>query len=94
MNPEEKEIVVIGPSPNDLVSRVFMTKPDERENMKQVQVVELIDKFDDALDKDPLRYKFRVAFEKILLIKILILTTSCLTMIYLIMLKEKQQQRQ
>ena len=32
--------------------------------MKQVQEVELIDKFNDALDKDPLQCKFRVAFEK------------------------------
>ena len=31
---EEKEIVVIGPSPNDLGPRVFVTKPDERGNMK------------------------------------------------------------
>ena len=41
-----------------------MTKPDERGNMKRAQVVELIDQFDDALDKDQLRYKFRVEFKK------------------------------
>ena len=51
---EGKKIVVIGPSPNEVVSRVFLTKPDERGNMKQARVVELIDQFDDALDKDPL----------------------------------------
>ena len=61
---EGKEVVVIKPSPNDVVSRVFLTKPDERGNMKQARVIELIDEFDDALDKDPLRCKFRFAFER------------------------------
>ena len=32
--------------------------------MKRARVVELIDKFDDELDKNPLRCKFRIAFEK------------------------------
>ena len=32
--------------------------------MKRTQVVELINKFDDDLDKDSLRCKFRVEFEK------------------------------
>ena len=32
--------------------------------MKQARAIELIGKFDDALDKDILRCKFRVAFEK------------------------------
>ena len=32
--------------------------------MKQARVIELIGKFNDVLDKDPLPYKFRVAFEK------------------------------
>ena len=59
-----KEVVVIGPSPNDITGRVFLTKPDERGTMKQARVVELINKFDDDLDKDPLRCKFRVAYEK------------------------------
>ena len=49
-----KKIVVIGPSPNEVEGRVFLTKPDERGNMKRARVVELIDKFDDDLDKDPL----------------------------------------
>ena len=61
---EGKKIVVIGPSPNEVVSRVFLTKPDERGNMKRARVVELINKFDDVLDKDPLQCKFRVEFEK------------------------------
>ena len=43
---------------------MFLTKPDERGNMKRARVVELINKFDDTLNKDPLRCKFRAAFEK------------------------------
>ena len=35
LDPEGKPDIVIGPSLNDLVSRVFLTKPDERGNMKQ-----------------------------------------------------------
>ena len=31
---EGKKIVVIGPSPDEVVSRVFLTKPDKRGNMK------------------------------------------------------------
>ena len=90
LDPERKEIVVIGPSPNDVVSRVFLTKLDERGNMKQSQVVELINKFDDDADRDPLRCKFRIKVEKILLlVKTLILTTSYLTMISLAVFKEK-----
>ena len=30
-----KPIVVIGPSPNEVEGRVFLTKPDERGNMKR-----------------------------------------------------------
>ena len=51
---EGKEIVVIGPSPNDIKGRVFLTKPDVRGNMDRARVVELINVFDDKLDKDPL----------------------------------------
>ena len=35
LDPQGKKIVVIGSSPNDLVSRVFLTKPDERGNMER-----------------------------------------------------------
>ena len=47
---ERKEIVVIGPSPNDVMGKVFLTKPDVRANMKQARVVELINEFDDKLN--------------------------------------------
>ena len=44
--------------------RVFLTKPDERGNMKRARVVELINEFNDKINKDPLRCKFKVAFEE------------------------------
>ena len=61
---ESKEMVVIGPSPNDIKRRVFLTKPNERGNMDRARVVELINKFDDKIDRDPLRCKFKIEFEK------------------------------
>ena len=56
-------IKVIAPPPQDLVSRVFLTKPDERGEVKRARVVELINKFDDELEKDPDRIKFKIAFD-------------------------------
>ena len=64
LNHEGNEIVEIGPSPNDIKGRVFLTKPDVRENMDRARVVELINEFDDKLDKDPLQCRFKVEFEK------------------------------
>lgn len=64
LDKEGKTVVVIGPLPNDLVSRVFLTKPDERGNMKRVRVVELINKLKDDLEKDSLQCTFNVEFEK------------------------------
>ena len=61
---EGQEIVVIRPSLNDVMGRVFLTQPNVRGNMKRARVVELINEFDDKLDKDPLQCKFKIAFEK------------------------------
>ena len=52
---EGNSIVVIGISPEDLVQRVFLTKPDERRNMKRARIIELINKFDDDMKVDPTR---------------------------------------
>ena len=64
LNHEGKEIVVIGPSPNNIKRRVFLTKPDEKGNMSRARVVELIYEFDDKLDRDSLHCKFKIEFEK------------------------------
>ena len=55
--------MVIGMPSEDLVQRVFLTKPDERRNMKRARIVELINKFDDDLNVDPTRCQFKIAFE-------------------------------
>ena len=49
--------------PEDLVQRVFLTKPDERRNTKRARIIELINKFDDDLEVDPTRYQFKIALE-------------------------------
>ena len=64
MDHEGKEIVVTGPSPNDIKGKVFLIKPDERGNMDKARIVELINEFDDKLDRDPLCCKFKIEFEK------------------------------
>ena len=46
-----------------MVQRVFLTKPDKRDNMKRARIIELIDKFDDGMELDPTRYQFKIAFE-------------------------------
>ena len=44
--------------------RVFLTKPDERGYMSRARVVKLINEFDNNLDKDSLRCKFKIEFQK------------------------------
>ena len=56
-------VVVVGLPLEDMVSRVFLTKPDERGNMKRARVIELINKFDDDLEVEPTRCEFNIAFE-------------------------------
>ena len=63
LDDEGKPIVVIGMSPEDLVQRVFLNKPDERGDIKRARIIELINKFDDDLEADPTRCKFKIAFE-------------------------------
>ena len=57
---EGNPVTVIGIPPEDMVTRVFLTKPDERGNMKRARVTELIRKFDSELDRDLTRCKFRI----------------------------------
>ena len=60
---EGNPIVVIRMPPEDLVQRVFLTKPNKRGNMKRARIIELINNFDDDLKVDPTRYQFKIAFE-------------------------------
>ena len=47
----------------EMVQRVFLTKPDERGNTKQARIIELINKFNDDLEVNPIRCQFKIAFE-------------------------------
>ena len=62
MDLEGNPIVVIGMPPEDLVQKVFLTKPDERGNTKRARIIELINKFDDDLKVDLTRCQFKIAF--------------------------------
>ena len=46
-----------------MVLRVFLTTPNKRGNMKRARVVELIKKFNDNLELDPIRCQFKISFE-------------------------------
>ena len=50
-------------SPEELVQQVFLTKPDERWNMKRARIIELINTFNDDIEVNPTRCKFKIAFE-------------------------------
>ena len=52
MDYEGKPIVIIGMPPEELVQRVFLTKPGERGDIKRARIIELINKFDDDLEAD------------------------------------------
>ena len=56
---EGNHIVVTGLPPEEMVQRVFLTKPDERRNTKRARIIELINKFDDDLEVDPTRCQFK-----------------------------------
>ena len=60
---EENPIVIISLPPEKLVSRIFLTKPNERGNMKRARIIELINKLDDDLELDPTRCRFKIALE-------------------------------
>ena len=46
-----------------MVQRVFLTKSDERGNMKKARIIELFNKFNDDLELDQTRCQFNIAFE-------------------------------
>ena len=60
---EQNPTVVIGLPLEDMVQKVFLTKPDQRGNMKRARIIELINKFDDDLELDPTRCQYKIAFE-------------------------------
>ena len=65
--------------PEDLVQRVFLTKPDERGNMKRARIIELINKFDDDLEMIQQDMNSRLLSKMMTVV----LKISCPIMIYL-----------
>jgi hypothetical protein len=61
LGPGGKPMIAIAPPPSDLCGRVFLTKPDERDEVKRARVVELIMDFDGnvAKNKDLLKFKLK-----------------------------------
>jgi hypothetical protein len=61
LGPDGKPMIAIAPPPSDLCGRVFLTKPDERGEVKRARVVELIKDFKGkvAKNKDLIKFKLR-----------------------------------
>ena len=63
LDPEGNHITVIGLPPEDIVTRVALTKPNDWCNIKRPQIIELIKKFNDDPELDPTWCQFRITFE-------------------------------
>ena len=48
-----------------MVSRVILTKPAERGNMKRARVIQLINEFSGDLEQEPTQCQFKVAFKNV-----------------------------
>ena len=77
LDPEGNPITVTGLTPEDIVTRVFLTKPDKRKNVKRAQVMKLIKKFNDDLEFDLTQCQLKIAL-KVVIVALKIL---CPTMI-------------
>ena len=60
LDPEGNLITAIRLPSEEMVSRVFLKKPDERDNMKRARVTELIGKFDNEFNRNPTCCKFKI----------------------------------
>ena len=63
LDQEGHHIVVIDLPLEEMVERVFLTKPDKRGNLNRARITELINKLDDDLELDPTRCQFKISFE-------------------------------
>jgi hypothetical protein len=61
LGPDGKPMIAIAPLPSDLCGRVFLTKPDERGEVKRARVVELIKDLEGnvAKNKDLIKVKLK-----------------------------------
>jgi hypothetical protein len=63
LGPDGKPMIVISPPPSDLCGRVFLTKPDERGEVKRARVVELIKDFEGKVAKNKDLIKFKLKYD-------------------------------
>jgi hypothetical protein len=63
MRPDGNPMIAIAPPPSDLCGRVFLTKPDERGEVKRARVVELTQDFEDNVAKNKDLIKFKLKYD-------------------------------
>jgi hypothetical protein len=63
LGPDEKPMIAIAPPPSDICGRVFLTKPDERGEVKRARVVELIKYFEGNVAKNKDLIKFKLKYD-------------------------------
>jgi hypothetical protein len=63
LGPDGKPMIAISPPPSDLCGRVFLTKPDERGEVKRARVVELIKDFEGEVAKNKDIIKFKLKYD-------------------------------
>jgi hypothetical protein len=63
LGPDGNPMIAIAPPPSDLCGRVFLTKPDERGEVKKARVVELIKDFKDNVAKNKDLIKFKLKYD-------------------------------
>jgi hypothetical protein len=63
LGPDGKPMIAIAPPASDLCGRVFLTKPNERGEVKRERVVELIKDFEGKVYKDKDLIKFKLKYD-------------------------------
>jgi hypothetical protein len=63
LGPDGKPMIAISPPPSDLCGSVFLTKPDERGEVKMARVVELIKDFEGNVAKNKDLIKFKLKYD-------------------------------
>jgi hypothetical protein len=64
LGPDGKPMIAISPPPSDLCGRVFLTKPDERGEVKRARVVELIKDLEGEVAKNKDLIKFKLKYDR------------------------------
>jgi hypothetical protein len=63
MGPDGKPMIAIAPPPSDLCGCIFITKPDERGEVKRARVVELIKDFEGNVPENKDLIKFKLKYD-------------------------------